>query len=135
MIPVEFERVELREGRGVIWPAWTAQHDGPPFRLPVWVGEHEAALVQIAAEGLRSPRPLTIDVLRQVLLAFDLRLEGAAITAARDGLLHAELTVGSGTRRRTIDCRPSDALALALRERAPIAVAPDVARAQGVPPA
>lgn len=133
MIPVAFERVELRDGRGVIWVASASRHDGPAFRLPIWVGDREAALVQIAAEGRRSSRPLTIDVLQQVLREFDLRLAGAAITAAEEGILHAELTVEDGSRRRSIDCRPSDALALALRERAPIVVAREVARTAGLP--
>ncbi|GAA2751175.1 bifunctional nuclease family protein [Amnibacterium kyonggiense] len=133
MIPVEFERVDLRDGRGVIWLASSAQHDGAGFRLPVWVGDREAAVVQIAADGLRSARPLTIDLLQRVLHDFDLRLIDVAITAVQEGLLHAALTIEDGTRRRAVDCRPSDALALALRERAPIAVAPEVAHTAGVP--
>ena len=114
---VTFDRVELvGAGRAVV----QLVVDGTSRRLRIWVGPSEAALISIAATARRAPRPLTHDVLQAVLRGFQLTLERITIAGPYDGLFLAALSVTGLRSVRTIDCRPADAISLALRERAPM---------------
>lgn len=117
---VEFSGVELADDERAVVVLHRAAA-GPALRI--CVGPREAALVSIAATGRRSSRPLTHDLLQTLLHSFALELEWIVISAGEDDLFLAELVVSGRGERARIDCRPSDAIALALRERAPIFVA------------
>lgn len=85
--------------------------------LPIWVGAVEATAIAYAQQGVVPPRPLTHDLLRDVLAAVGADLQEVRITALRDGVYYAVLVFASGVE---VSARPSDAIALALRTGTPI---------------
>lgn len=89
--------------------------------VAIWIGGAEAAAIAVAMQQERAPRPLTADLLAATLAATGGRLDRVAITGLRGGTYFArlELTRDDGV-PVTIDARPSDALALALRCAAPV---------------
>ncbi|WP_222194881.1 bifunctional nuclease family protein [Modestobacter italicus] len=85
--------------------------------LPIWIGAVEAAAIAFEQQGVRPARPMTHDLLREVVTALGASLEAVHITEMRDGIYLAELLFGD---ERTVSARPSDAVALAVRTGAPI---------------
>lgn len=92
-------------------------------RLPIWIGSPEAAAIALAQQGVVPTRPLTHDLINDILVALGAPIERIEITALIDGVFHADLVIGNGTR---VSARPSDAVAVALRAKVPILVADDV---------
>jgi bifunctional DNase/RNase len=80
--------------------------------LPIWIGAAEASAIAFAQQGVVPARPLTHDLLRDVLAALDRPLAQVRVTDLRDGVFYAELHFDDGT---VVSARPSDAIALALR--------------------
>jgi uncharacterized protein len=97
--------------------------------LPIWIGAVEAAAVEFAHRGMVSLRPLTHDLIRDVLEAVNIRLLSACITSLTDGILYADLILSNGS---TVSSRPSDAIALAIRTGATIEAADAVLAEVGV---
>lgn len=91
--------------------------------LPIWIGAFEANAIALAVEGVRTPRPLTHDLLRAALESLGARLDRIEIHTLSEGVFYARLILVTGAGRLEIDARPSDAIALALRAEAPIWVA------------
>lgn len=103
--------------------------------LPIWVGPFEAEAVIIHLQGPSPMRPLTFDLMKTVLGAGNMKLTRAAVSRLHERVYYGTLTVQSGDGTiQEIDCRPSDAVNLAIRMAAPIFVAPDVMAQQGVRP-
>jgi uncharacterized protein len=80
--------------------------------LPIWVGAVEATAIAFAQQGVTPPRPLTHDLLKDLLAATGNELTEVQITEVRDGVFYANLVLGSGVE---VSARPSDSIALALR--------------------
>lgn len=80
--------------------------------LPIWIGAVEATAIAFAQQGVVPPRPLTHDLLRDVLTATENELAEVRILDMKDGVFYASLVLGSGVE---ISARPSDSIALALR--------------------
>jgi bifunctional DNase/RNase len=80
--------------------------------LPIWVGAVEATAIAFAQQGVVPPRPLTHDLLKDVLSATGHQLTEVQITEVRDGVFYATLVLGEGIE---VSARPSDSIALALR--------------------
>jgi len=80
--------------------------------LPIWIGAVEATAIAFAQQGVVPPRPLTHDLLKDVLDATGNPLSEVRITDVKDGVFYAVLVLGSGTE---VSARPSDSIALALR--------------------
>lgn len=97
--------------------------------LPIVVGPAEATSIAVAVEGVVPARPLTHDLLRNVIEATGNAVEHVEITALVDGVFHAEIVLASGLR---VDSRASDAIGLAVRTGSPILCALDVLEAAGV---
>lgn len=97
--------------------------------LPIWVGAVEATAIAYAQQGVVPPRPLTHDLLRDVLGAVGAELTEVRISALREGVFYADLIFGSGVQ---VSARPSDAIALALRTGTPIVGADEVLDEAGV---
>lgn len=98
-----------------------------PRFLPIWIGPFEADAITIELQGVEVGRPLTHDLLRQVIETLDAEIEQVAITTLRNDTFFAEITLITGNGRRLqVDSRPSDAIALAVRARVPIYVEEDV---------
>lgn len=85
--------------------------------LPIWIGAVEAAAIAFEQQGVRPARPMTHDLLREVVTALGATLQAVHITEMKDGIYLAELVFGE---QRTVSARPSDAVALAVRTGAPI---------------
>lgn len=137
IVPVELGSVEvgsfeLDGGEAMIHLLQRGTDAAPPRSLTIWVGGQEAALVSIASTAQRSSRPLTHDVVQRLLQAGGLQVERAVITAVRADVFHAELTVITTTGRVHIDCRPADAIAIAIREGAGLFVAEALMEQEGV---
>ena len=98
--------------------------------LPIWIGAAEAAAIAFAQQGVVPPRPLTHDLLKDVVDALGHPLEQIRISDLREGVFYAELVFGNGTE---VSARPSDAIALALRTGTPIFGAESVLDEAGVP--
>lgn len=85
--------------------------------LPIWIGAPEASAIAHQQQGVQHPRPMTHDLLRDVISALGGELESVLITEMRDNTYFAELVFAGGLR---VSARPSDAIALALRTEAKI---------------
>ena len=97
--------------------------------LPIWVGAVEATAIAYAQQGIVPPRPLTHDLLRDILEAMGVALTEVRITSLQDGVFYALLVFSNGVE---VSARPSDAIALALRVDAPIRGADEVLDEAGI---
>jgi bifunctional DNase/RNase len=94
--------------------------------LPIWIGQPEATAILLALEDVELPRPLTHDLMKNVIETLDGYVERVEITRVQEGTFYAALIVRAEEKRLAIDARPSDSIALAVRTGAPIYVAEDV---------
>jgi hypothetical protein len=99
--------------------------------VPIWVGSDEAALVSIAMNGEVSARPITHDLLQDVVIASGATLDRVEIPRIEDSVFHAELHLSTEFGPVVLDCRPSDAIALALRLESPLFVAEAILEQRG----
>lgn len=90
--------------------------------LPIWVGVFEANAIALQLEGVRTPRPMTHDLLRQTIRQLDGTVERVVITKLHENTFYAEIHLTVGGRKVVVDSRPSDAIALALRSSSPVFV-------------
>src|ERR1700726_4785301 len=90
--------------------------------LPIWVGVYEANAIALEIEKVQTPRPMTHDLLKNVLLGLDVRVQKIVVNDLKDDTFYAIIWVEREGQMMTIDSRPSDALALALRMDCPIFV-------------
>jgi bifunctional DNase/RNase len=97
--------------------------------MPIWVGSFEANAIFIEIEKVEAPRPMTHDLLRNLIRHLNAHLERVVITELREETFLAVLWLRQGDEAVTIDARPSDAIALALRADCPIYVSEQVMQA------
>jgi bifunctional DNase/RNase len=90
--------------------------------LPIWVGVFEANAIAVQIENVTLPRPMTHDLLRNVISDLHAEVERIVVNDLRDNTFFAVIQLIVQGERVAIDARPSDAIALALRARAPIYV-------------
>ncbi len=90
--------------------------------LPIWVGAYEAQAIAIEIEKVQMPRPMTHDLLKNVLLGLNVRVQKVVVSELREDTFYALIWVEREGQLMSIDSRPSDALALALRVDCPIFV-------------
>src|SRR3954452_24070176 len=93
--------------------------DGNRF-LPIWIGHPEAAAILMKLQGAASPRPLTHDLMTDILGQLDAQIVRVTVTEMRDNTFYAAITIAQDGSELEIDSRPSDAIALAVRTDAPI---------------
>ena len=94
--------------------------------LPIWVGIYEANAIALEIEKVSTPRPMTHDLLRNLLLGLDTKVNKVVVNDLRDDTFFALIWLERDGQAISIDSRPSDALALALRVDCPIYVDEDV---------
>ncbi|HZB85240.1 MAG TPA: bifunctional nuclease family protein [Gaiellaceae bacterium] len=99
--------------------------DGNKF-LPIWIGHPEAAAILMKLQGAATPRPMTHDLVTDMLARLEARVVRIAVTELRENTFYALVTVAVNGSEIEIDSRPSDAIALAVRAGAPIFAADDV---------
>jgi len=88
--------------------------------LPIWIGQTEADAIAMKLQGVDTPRPLTHDFACQIIDLLGGNVESAIIDELKNDTFYAKLVVSVNDRQVQIDCRPSDALAVAIRKRVPI---------------
>ena len=90
--------------------------------LPIWVGVYEANAIALEIEKVQTPRPMTHDLLNNVLLGLNVHVHKVVVCDLRDDTFYALIWMERDGQMMSIDSRPSDALALALRMDCPIFV-------------
>lgn len=106
--------------------------EGGDRRIPIIIGPVEAQAIAIQLEGLKPPRPLTHDLIKNIALAFDIGLLEVNIYKLEEGIFYSELLCEMNGKEIHIDSRTSDAVALALRFRCPIFTTEDILKKAGI---
>jgi len=99
--------------------------DGNKF-LPIWIGHAEAAAILMKLQSQASPRPMTHDLVSDMLQQLGARIVRITVTELRENTFYAQITVAQDGQELEVDSRPSDAIALAIRAEAPIFAADQV---------
>ena len=94
--------------------------------LPIWIGIYEANAIALELEKIETPRPMTHDLIKNILESLDVQVVKIVVTDLKENTFFAVLHLKLGGAEHTVDSRPSDAIALALRVAAPIFVDEDV---------
>jgi uncharacterized protein len=94
--------------------------------LPIWVGVFEANAIALQIENVQTPRPMTHDLLKNVLEDLEARVERVVVCELRENTFYAAIHLRMQGQAIVVDARPSDAIALALRTRSPIFVEEEV---------
>jgi bifunctional DNase/RNase len=100
--------------------------------LPIWIGHPEAAAILMRLQGAEPPRPATHDLFMRAIDELGGEVSQVAITELRDNTFFAEVTVSQGVDDTTLDSRPSDALAIAVRADAPIFASEHIVMESGI---
>jgi len=101
--------------------------------LPIFIGQPEATAIAFALDGVLTQRPMTHDLLRDVLAGLDVQVERVVVTHLEEGTFFAELHLRQGENTLVVSSRPSDAMALALRVNCPIFATEDLLDDAGLP--
>ena len=107
-------------------PIVVLKDDTDKFFLPIWVGIFEANAIALQLENITTPRPMTHDLLRNMISELNARVTRIVINDLRESTFFAQIGLLIGGKTLELDARPSDAIALALRTEAPIFVAQSV---------
>jgi bifunctional DNase/RNase len=119
-------RVELPSNQPIVL---LKEVDGDRY-LPIWIGAVEATAIAYEQQGVKPPRPLTHDLMRDILAALDAPLRAVEIMELKDNVYFADLLIGDNGVR--VSARPSDSIALALRVGAPIRCAEQILTDVGI---
>ena len=122
-------RVDLQSNTPVLLLQET---EGEGRTLPIFIGTPEAAAIAYALQGVAMPRPMTHDLIHDLLSALDVSVERIVITELRSSTYFAELQLRRGGTRSVVSSRPSDAVAVAVRTGSPIYVSDDLMDAEGI---
>jgi bifunctional DNase/RNase len=99
--------------------------------LPIWVGTAEGNAIRLALENIVTPRPMSHDLLRNLIEHLNLKISRVVVTDVKNNTYYASIHLVSEDSERTVDTRPSDAIALALRTNSPIYVRSEVLKQRG----
>jgi bifunctional DNase/RNase len=99
--------------------------DGNKF-LPIWIGHPEAAAILMKLQGATTPRPMTHDLISEMISELDAQCTRVSVTELKDNTFYASISLRVNGQEVEIDSRPSDALAVAVRTSAPIFAAEEV---------
>lgn len=102
------------------------------LNLPIWIGLLEATAMATELEGIKMARPMTHDLLKNILTEMGGSVKSIEITELKENTYYASISVSVAGQELTIDSRPSDAIALALRTKSPIYVAKAVLEASSI---
>ncbi len=100
--------------------------------LPIWIGHPEAAAILARLQDSETPRPMTHDLFATVLNEMDAEVTKISVVEMRDSTFYAKITLKRDGKEIEFDARPSDAIALALRAKAPIFAADEVIEASAI---
>jgi len=122
-------RVDLQSNTPVLLLQET---EGEGRTLPIFIGTPEAAAIAYALQGVEMPRPMTHDLIKDLLGALDTDVERVVVTELKSSTYFAELQLRRGPTNASVSCRPSDAVAIAVRTGTPLYVADDLMDAEGI---
>jgi len=100
--------------------------------LPIWVGIYEANAIALEIEKVQTPRPMTHDLLRNLLLGLDVQVQKVVVSELKEDTFFALIWMERNGQLMSMDSRPSDALALALRVDCPIFVDDEVLKSSKI---
>lgn len=103
-------------------------------QVPIWIGPCEADAITIELQDVKVARPVTHDLLKNVIGEMGGVVSHVLVKELKDGIFHARLYIDANGAEMDIDCRPSDAIALAVRVDVPIFVAEEVIEEAGILP-
>jgi bifunctional DNase/RNase len=115
-------RVELPSNQPIVL---LREREGERY-LPIWIGQSEASAIAIALQGMITPRPMTHDLMKNLLEEMGVHIERIVITELKDGTFYATIQMSRNGSSYEVSSRPSDAIALAVRVNAPIFANEDV---------
>ncbi len=107
-------------------PIVVLKENGGEAVLPIWVGLYEANAIALEIEKVATPRPMTHDLIKNVLMGLDTVVHKVVVSELKDDTFYAVIWIEQAGRVVSVDSRPSDALALALRMDCPIYVDEEV---------
>lgn len=123
---VEVTVAHLGLDRSTNTPVVILQEKNGERVLPIWIGPAEASAIAMELAGVKFARPLTHDLLRQVIIGLGAQLHRVIITRVQDNTYYADLHIHRDEHVVQIDARPSDSIAVALRLKAPIFTSEDL---------
>ncbi|MBA2273889.1 MAG: bifunctional nuclease family protein [Actinobacteria bacterium] len=100
--------------------------------LPIWIGAVEATAIAFALQGIETPRPMTHDLLRDILAETQVQVERILVSELKDRTFFATIEMHRDGRAAEVSSRPSDAIALAVRINAPIFASEEVLEQAGI---
>lgn len=130
---VEMQLVAVRVELPTNTPVVLLQETGGSARtLPIFIGTTEATAIAYAMQGVETPRPLTHDLMKDMLDAGDVDVTSIVITELQGSTYFAEINLRHGANAYSVSSRPSDAIALAARTHAPIFASDELVDAEAV---
>jgi bifunctional DNase/RNase len=121
-------RVELPSNQPIV----LLKETGGERYLPIWIGAVEATAIAFALQGVETPRPMTHDLLRDILKETEVQVDRIVISDLVDQTFYAVIRMMTDGQEREVSSRPSDAIALAVRINAPIFAADEVLDQAGI---
>jgi uncharacterized protein len=122
-------RVDLQSNTPVLLLQET---EGEGRTLPIFIGTPEATAIAYALQGVEMPRPMTHDLVKDMLSSLEVEVERVVITELRSSTYFAELQLRRGGDRSVVSSRPSDAVAVAVRTGSPLFVSDELMDAEGI---
>ena len=122
-------RVDLQSNTPVLLLQET---EGEGRTLPIFIGTPEATAIAYALQGVDMPRPMTHDLMKDVLAALNVEVERVVVTELRDATYYAELHLRRDGQRAVVSSRPSDAVAVAVRTGSTLYVSDELMDAEGI---
>ncbi len=116
-------RVELPSNQPIVL---LREREGRRRYLPIWIGSNEATAIAFALQGVQTARPMTHDLLKNLLEEIGTVVERILITELKDGIFYAMIQMVQAGARHEVSSRPSDAIALAVRSSIPIFASEEV---------
>src|SRR5918999_2969709 len=121
-------RVELPSNQPIVL---LKESDGERY-LPIWIGAVEATAIAFALQGIQTPRPMTHDLMRDILTEAHVQVERIVISDLVDQTFYATIKMSSNGHAAEVSSRPSDAIALAVRVNVPIFASEEVLEQAGI---
>ncbi len=130
MVEVELSKIIINEKRSdqVI----VLKEKNGSRRLPIIIGLLEASSIKMKLSGITPPRPLAHDLLSSTIINLDGRLDRIVIDKLQDNTFHAKLVIKQNGKKKLVDARPSDSIALAVRTSAPIFIEEEILQKAGL---
>ena len=131
MVEVKIDSITTDRNNGTPVVILEEIDSAPKRKLLVWIGESEAIAIDNGLKKTPFPRPMTHDLIKNIVDALSAKVEAIYINAVEKQTFHGKMKLKSESQELDIDSRPSDALAIAIRYNAPIYVEDDVIQKHG----